>query len=344
MPWGPVRGHDRIVETLRRGLTGGRFPHALLFVGPEGIGKRRFAHRLAQSLLCDRNPDEALEPCGDCPSCKQVEAGSHPDVLAVARPEEKHELPIDVIRQLNHDLSLKPMRGTRRLAIVDDADTLSEEASNAFLKTLEEPPAGSVLILIGTSAELQLDTILSRCRVVRFDPLPEAELTEVLLDQGITTDRAEAQRLARKGEGSVGRAIGLTDADLESFRRDLIAELSNPRGFDPPALSKRIEAFVNEAGKESTAKRGRASMVVGELVRYFRGVLWQTAGVQPPSPDAVDQQAIAELARRLEPEDVFVLAERCIEADYHVTRRVYLPLVLDALAHDLGAIINPRGP
>lgn len=342
MPWGPVRGHDRVVESLRRGLAVGRFPHALLFVGPEGIGKRRFAQRLAQALLCERNAIEQMESCGACPGCQQVEAGTHPDVLAVSRPEEKHELPIDVIRQLNHDLALKPMRGTRRVAIVDDADALSEEAANAFLKTLEEPPPGSVLILIGTAAELQLDTILSRCRIVRFEPLPAADLAQVLLDQGIVADRAEAERLAALGEGSVGRALGLADAALDGFRRELIDVLADPRGFDPPALSRRIEGFVQEAGKESAARRARATLIVGELARFFRGVLWQTAGLAPPCPDPADRRAVAAVAERLGPEDVFVLADRCLLADYQITRRAHLPMILDALLHDLGALLNRR--
>src|SRR5262249_48840832 len=141
--WHSVRGHDRVVEELRGALEQGRFPHALLFVGPQGIGKRTFAVTLAQALLCERSTEAALDPCERCPSCLQVKAGHPPDLLQVARPEDKHDLPIRVIRDLCIDLGLKPARGARKVAIVDDADDLNEEASNAFLKTLEEPPSGS---------------------------------------------------------------------------------------------------------------------------------------------------------------------------------------------------------
>ena len=89
VPWGSVRGHDRVVESLRRALSRGRLPHAFLFVGPEGIGKRLFANRLAQSLLCERRPEAELDPCGVCPGCLQVEGRTHPDVLRVAKPEDK---------------------------------------------------------------------------------------------------------------------------------------------------------------------------------------------------------------------------------------------------------------
>ena len=140
MSWHSVRGHDRIVTLLRSNLRNGRFPHAFLFVGPDGVGKRTFARKLAQALLCERNPEALLDPCEACPGCVQAAAGTHPDLLEVARPEDRQELPIRVIRDLCAEFSLKPGRGIRKVAIVDDVDDMNDEAANAFLKTLEEPP------------------------------------------------------------------------------------------------------------------------------------------------------------------------------------------------------------
>ena len=227
-----------------------------------------------------------------------------------------------------------------KVAILDDADDLNEEASNAFLKTLEEPPPGAVLILIGTSAELQLETIVSRCQAVRFDPLPEPEIAALLLEQHAVEDAVDAARLAALAEGSLSRALGLADAELEQFRRSLIDEIAADHGFEPPELAQRLLVFIKQAGKESFDQRNRASLLIGELARFFRGVLWQTAGLAPPSRDPDDCRAALALAGRLEPEDVFVLADRCLEADYHVARRLYMPLILGSLMHDLGKRIN----
>ena len=132
MSWQSVRGHDGIVTSLRRSLEQGRLPHALFFAGPEGIGKRTFARMLAQALLCETHGDAELDPCGECPGCLQVEGGTHPDLIEAGCPEDKHELPIDVIRELCDWFSLKPARGRHKVAIVDDADDLNDEAANAL--------------------------------------------------------------------------------------------------------------------------------------------------------------------------------------------------------------------
>jgi DNA polymerase III subunit delta' len=341
--WHSIRGHDRVVAELRRSLEQNRFPHALLFVGPEGVGKKTFARKLAQALLCEARPAEQLDPCEACPGCLQVQAETHPDFAEFGRPEEKHELPIAVIRDLCEFFVLKPARGMRKVAILDDADDLNEEAANAFLKTLEEPPPGAVLILVGTSAEVQLQTIVSRCQVVRFEALTATDVAEILLQQGVSRDRNDANRLAALGDGSVTRALGLADAALERFRRALIDELATEHGFDPPALAHRVLDHVKQAGKESVDQRRRASLLIGELSRFFRGVLWQTAGLEPPCPDPADRQAAESLAARLEPEDVLVLADRCLEADFHVQRRLAINLTLESLAHDLGKLLNAGG-
>ncbi len=314
----------------------------MLFVGPEGIGKRTFARKLAKALLCEARAATDLDPCDVCPGCIQVEGGTHPDFIEFSRPEDKHELPIRVIRDLCNQFSLKPARGMRKVAILDDADDLNDEAANAFLKTLEEPPPGAVLILIGTSAEVQLQTIVSRCQVVRFDPLPQADIAALLLEQGVAEDAESAAKLAALGDGSVSRALGLADAQLERFRRSLIDELAADHGFDPPAMAHRVLDFVKQTAKESVDQRRLASLLVGELSRFFRGVLWQTAGLAPPCPDAADRHAAESLAGRLEPEDVLVLADRCLEADYHIQRRLAMNLILESFTHDLGKMINIR--
>ena len=213
-----------------------------------------------------------------------MEAGTHPDFIEAGKPEDKHELPISVIRDLCDQFALKPARGGQeKVAVLDDADEERlEEASDAIWRPWRSRRLGPCLSLIGTSPELQLETIVSRCQVVRFDPLTDAEIAALLIEDGIAQDSNEASRLATLGEGSVSRAIGLADAELERFRRVMIDEVAAEHGFDPPALAHRLPAHVKQAGKESVDQRRRASLLIGELARFFRGVLWQTAGLAAP--------------------------------------------------------------
>src|SRR5260370_953964 len=168
--WGKIVGHDRLARAFESLVNRDRLAHAYLFCGPAGVGKRMFAVELGKALLCER-VDKKLAACGKCPSCLQVAAGSHPDFVISGRPEESNEVPIETIRELCQGFGLKSARGRGRIAILDDADDLNDASANCFLKTLEEPPPRSLLLLIGTSADRQLPTIRSRCQIVTFAPL-----------------------------------------------------------------------------------------------------------------------------------------------------------------------------
>ena len=160
--WDDVRGQDRVIELLRRSVAGDRLAHGYAFYGPHGCGRRLVASKLAQSLFCPEVPNEQLDACGRCPSCKQLAAGSHPDLLEVGLPPGKRSIPLERLigepekrgrEGLCYELAMRPLAADRRIAIIDDADTLAVDGANALLKTLEEPPAGALLILIAESAE-----------------------------------------------------------------------------------------------------------------------------------------------------------------------------------------------
>ena len=176
---------------------------------------------------------------------------------------------------------------------------------------------------------------------MRFDPLPEPEIAAILLEQGIARDADDAAGWRALGEGSVSRAVGLADAELERFRRVADRRVGRRARFRS-ALHWPIDCtrIIKQAGKESVDQRRRASLLIGELARVLPRRPLADRRPGPPLPRPADRQAVHALARRLEPEDVLVLADRCIEADYHVQRRLYMPLILESLMHDLGKVIN----
>ena len=195
------------------------------------------ARTLAMSLLCERFPEKALDACGECASCRMMQAGTHPDFLSVACPEGKSELPIELLvgsldnrgkEGLCHDLSLRPMTGRRRVAVIDDADRMSNESANALLKTLEEPPGYAIIVLIAADSSKIIPTIRSRCQAVRFRPLETSHIARLVSDLGWAEDPEEAQAAAALSGGSLAVAQQLLNPELRSLRAALFAGLSAP--------------------------------------------------------------------------------------------------------------------
>ena len=257
MAWHGIEGHDVVVDKLRRAIARNRLASSFLFCGPAGVGKRAFALRFAQALLCHARPAADLDPCNVCPNCAMALAGTHPDIEVVAKPEDKAFLPVKLFigegetrghEGICHWISLKPFMGGRRIAIIDDADFFNDAGANCLLKTLEEPPPQSVLILIGTSPARQLPTIRSRCQLIRFQPLAEETVARLLVSQGLVDDRAEAVRLAQYSEGSLQRAIELADEELWSCRRTLLEKLS-AAVLDSTGLAQAVSAFIGKTGR-----------------------------------------------------------------------------------------------
>jgi DNA polymerase-3 subunit delta' len=335
MSWTRVRGHDAVVEALARAVRRGRLAHAYLFAGPPGVGKRLFADELAKTLLCEGGPPPAERPrfeaCDRCPACAQVAAGTHPDLTAVGRSEGSLEVRVDVVRELCQSFGLKSARGRGKVAILDDADDLNEQAANCLLKTLEEPPNGAVLILIGTSPDRQLPTIVSRCQVVRFAPLPDPAVAEVLRAHEV--EAAVAPRLVRLAAGSPGQALALADPVLWEFHTALLRDLANPR-FDSVALGRRWTEFAAEAGKEAADQRRRVVFALRLLVDFLSEALRAAVDPNSAAPDP-ESQAARTLAVRLGPDALLAVLQRCLDADTQVNRVVQLGLVLDALSDAL---------
>jgi DNA polymerase-3 subunit delta' len=313
--WQGIVGHDDVVERFRRTLEAGRLASTYLFVGPAGVGKRKFAIELARSLLCLESTEVSLAPCGQCESCRMIAAGNHPDLDMVGLPKDKSTLPIELFigdlehrnqEGLCHRLGMRPFFGRRKVAIVDDADYFSPASANCLLKTLEEPPASALLILIGTSPSRQLPTIRSRSQIVRFKALEDECLADILVQSGAVDDRETASRVAGLSEGSLERAKQLADPALWSFRDQLFGMLQKPR-FDSVRAARAIQSFVDEVGKEASQKRDRLRAILDFAMEYHRSQV----------------RAIPELADR------FVAAlDATLAATEHIDRNANVGLVI----------------
>ncbi len=345
MSWQNFIGHDDIAERFRRAIAHGRLASTFLFVGPEGIGKRTFAVRLTQTLLCETRDPKLLDPCGHCPACLQVLAGTHPDFLCIRRPAGKSFIPLGLLKgdepdypvreSLLSNLALRPFCGGHKVAIIDDADFLNLEGANCLLKTLEEPPPHSVLILIGTSADRQLPTIRSRAQIVRFQPLELPAVAKLLLDQKIVADEIEAQRLAAFSGGSLTKAAELADPQLWAFRSELLARLAQA-SLPSITLAQTTAKFVDEAGKEAPLRRARLRLVIGFAANFFRQLVRQLSGL----PINSDAQMTAAVDRATKHDDWNVesaadAAQRSLEALAQIDRNANQSTLIEAWLDDL---------
>lgn len=350
--WQGIRGHDEVVEQFRRALERGRLASTFLFVGPAGVGKRLFALKLAQAMLCERRREEQLDPCGQCPSCLQVAAGSHPDIDIASRPADKAYIPLELLigdkehrmrAGICYNVSLKPYSGRRKFAILDDADYLNKEGANCLLKTLEEPPPRSVLILIGTSEQRQLPTIRSRCQIIRFKPLSDDDVVALLMEQGHCENEEVARRAAQLSGGSLERAVLWIDPQAAEFRAALLEQLSQ-REFDLLATAKQINQFYEDAGKDTAAKRNRMKDVISIAERFYRELLRTIAtGV---GSDDTQSQYIARTLRWWPGGDEAAAAciESCIEALGQVEANVNLATLSEHWLDQLGTIARTGKP
>jgi DNA polymerase-3 subunit delta' len=347
--WSEVRGQTIAIEQLSRAAARGRLAHGYLFVGPEGVGKRLVAQKFAQSMFCLKRTHHELDACGECGSCRPFLAGTHPDFQVVECPEGKREIPIELLvgskenrgqEGLCHGLSIKPLAGGRKIAIIDDAHLLNDAGANAILKTLEEPPDRAILILVAETLETVLPTIRSRCHLVRFQPLGSTDLITLLSADG-SVDEAAAREVSLLCDGSLALARQLLDPVLWELRRELQSTLRERR-FQGHTLAKAVMSKVEGIAAETSGQREILQHVFKFIVDYLRQVIGGLChtGRETGSKELQANPDVAAFVRMLGAnaetlEGLAVMVDRVIEAGMHVHQNANLSLCLEACFDDL---------
>ena len=236
-----IIGQEKALNILRGCVRKGRIPHALLFAGDDGIGKKLTAINFAKTLNCrdvksadsevasealfedselqitDSEPQ--IDACDQCPSCKKIEKGNHPDVFIIGPEGDGDQIKVEAIRQLEESLSYKPFEGEYKIAVIDNAEKMNQSTANAFLATLESPPARSILIMVSSRPEMLLSTIRSRCQRINFSPLPINVMGRLLEERLKGLDHEQAMLLSILSGGKLGHALNedLIEARDRSF-------------------------------------------------------------------------------------------------------------------------------
>ncbi len=221
MAFKDVTGHNRPIELLQRAIRNEKVANSYFFWGTEGIGKKHVALQFAKALNCLETEADQGDACDHCTSCKKIDHGLHPDVSLI-EPEGQN-IRVDQIRQLQRQLAYRPYEGKRRVCILTAADRMAPHIPNTLLKTLEEPPLHTVIILLANNSRFILPTILSRCQPIRFHALP-IPLVSKWLTEGSGLDQREAHLLASLSEGSPGKALEIQEEIREIPREEILKE------------------------------------------------------------------------------------------------------------------------
>lgn len=300
MTEGGLKGHETILRNLRRQVVSGTVSHSYLIEGAEGAGKKTLARDFAMALVC-KEPQEG-KACGRCSSCRVFLSGNHPDVHVI-RPDEKGAIPVQTVREeLVQDIEILPYYNGRKIYIVEDAQNLSQQAQNILLKTIEEPPEYAVILLLSTSVQSFLPTVISRCVQIRLVPLPESLVASILREQyGI--DRQTAVECAAFSGGSVGKALqAASSEEFAALREKWLTKLQHLSELGPAdvmAWSKDLEdqahiedvlrilevwfrdlILVSETGDTSLCMcRGQAETLRKSAARYDKKELYRKINV-----------------------------------------------------------------
>lgn len=332
-----IIGHANALAALQRALESERPPHAWLFCGPEGVGKQTVALEFAAALNCTSN----TRPCGECRACRDTLAGRHPDVEVIApggmcdEPEHKdhpdsRDLRICQVRRLERLLSLSPYAGRHRVAIVDAADTLRAEAANAFLKTLEEPPPGSVIILLAEREERLPETVLSRCQRLSFRPIERDAIIEALVARGAPLDDAET--IAAAAGGRLGWAIqAFEDHSLLDERAMMLDEALRL------AHAGRAERFA-WAGEAQSRQPGVRERYMRELTvweNWWRDVLLYGAGGSEGASNPDREAALLEEGRLYPAAQIVRFLQSMAQTREYLRENVDPQLALENLTLDM---------
>lgn len=268
-----IIGHRRLTTLIARAIDRDSLPPTLLFAGPSGVGKWAVARAAAQAVNClDRVKPTATElatdACGKCRSCDRIARGVHVDVLAI-EPDDRASIKIDVIREVLSTTSFRPFEGRKRVVLVREADTLEDASQNALLKSLEEPPPGTMFILTTAVPGALLPTVRSRCMRLRFGRLTTTEIAAALVrDHGYSD--TEARQTAPIADGSIGQALALIDSDLSMFRGLAMGLLQQTAGRADAQSRVQAASAVHTGGSKKERTREDVAIVLRLMASLLR--------------------------------------------------------------------------
>lgn len=368
MPFGEVQHQEQALSLLSRALRSDRLPHAYIFYGPHGVGKVMTARALAATVLCENGPfREVTGGCGACRQCGMVAAGTHPDLHiverqlsqfsadAAVRARRSTDLSVEVIREhLIDKAASRPYCGRAKLFVVREAEKMTVAAQNALLKTLEEPPPNTVLILLATDPTRLTPTTRSRCQLVPFRPLPTEFVARWLSEHHPELAGPASAYLAAFADGQIGAAGVAAALGLHDHKREVVAQLISA----PPPSPATLAETLLDAGKAMAASlrdlrddlsdaelnREALKLLLSALAAVFDDALRVAVGRAEPIVNSDQPDEVSALAGRLPPESACQIIRRLATAQYHLDMNANAQLAVEALSRALCGSLEQASP
>lgn len=316
-----VLGHENLIEHLQSAIAMGKVSHAYILDGEKGSGKNFLADIFAAALQCE---EKGTSPCGKCTSCRQAEGKNHPDIIRITH-EKPNTISVDDIRQqLCGDIMIKPYKGPYKIYIVDEAEKLNVQAQNALLKTIEEPPAYAVILLLTTNAESFLPTILSRCVTLHLKPVKDSVVRKYLMEQVQVPDY-QADICAAFAQGNIGKAKRLAmSEEFGQMKEHAVHLVKYIQDMD-------ISELINSMHKITEFKTD-ISDYLDLLMVWYRDVLLYKATWNPSSIVFSDELTIIEkMASRSSYEGIELILKALDKAKLRLNANVNYDLTMELL-------------
>ena len=317
-----------VVTHLKNALSKNKLAQAYMLIGEAGMGKRTIAEAFAESILCENRKPGEYEHCGKCDSCHQVENHNHPDCITVTH-EKPNLISVDEIReQLVSDVEIKPYQGDRKVYIVPDAEMMNEQAQNAILKTLEDPPDYVVIILLVANADMMLQTILSRMIKLSLAPISDQTISEVLV-RDYHLQKYRISSIVKFARGNLGRAIEISGSEDFADDKNKAAEIMKKV---LKTESYQWKDWINALSED----KSRISFFMGLFMDWYRDVLMIKAGAGTERIMYADEaEPIKDEAERYDYEGLKNCVESIEKAQSQISAQVKPSLVLENLFIEL---------
>lgn len=341
-----IIGQEPAVNTFRQILESNRLSHAYIFAGPSGVGKFLFARTLAKIMLCENtegdwsnrgcstSPTPARQRSGggsvwrECRFCQLADKNCHPNLRIIELGKGKQEISIETVRDIEKELMFIPFYKSYRVFIINDAELMSEEAANAFLKTLEEPVKNTIIILVTSNLLSLLPTILSRCQIIRFYPLQQEQMKEYLIKH-LKIDSDQASFLTEICRGSIGDAVRLHSQHMLSQRDSLITGLIEQ---DRGNMTNRVINYAKSNAEDNEGIRQEIIWQLKIIGFFLRDALWLYYGLADSrllNKDKITE--VKKYQKSYDSKQVEKLIDKLLESERYLRYNANINLVVDNL-------------